>query len=56
MNKLSNNNSKVPKTDFIKSPETSSEFVRIAHKINSFKSQAQLVKIGDKFFKVKELG
>ncbi|WP_294250495.1 hypothetical protein [uncultured Chryseobacterium sp.] len=37
-------------------PETESAFVRVAHKISSSNSKSQIVKIGDKFFRVKELG
>ncbi len=38
------------------SPEVSSALVRIAHKISSNTSQAQLVKIGEKYYRIKELG
>ncbi|MBD8084090.1 hypothetical protein [Chryseobacterium caseinilyticum] len=37
-------------------PETESAFVRVAHKISSSNSKSQVVKIGNKFFRVKELG
>lgn len=36
--------------------KTSSELVRISHKISSTTSEPQLIKIGDKYYRVKELG
>lgn len=39
-----------------RSPEMSSELVRISHKISSTTSKPQLIKIGDKYFRVRELG
>ncbi|WP_428223967.1 hypothetical protein [Flavobacterium sp.] len=39
-----------------RSPEIGSGLVRIAHKISSASGQTQLIKIGEKYFKVRELG
>lgn len=36
--------------------EVSSGLVRIAHKISSTSNRSQAVKIGDKYFRVRELG
>lgn len=47
-----NNNKKSTGT----SPEVSSAVVRLAHRIHSTSSKTQYVKIGDIFYKVKELG
>ena len=46
----------ITKKEVYRNPEIGSGLVRIAHKISSVSSQAQLVKIGDKYFKVRELG
>ncbi len=40
----------------IKSPELRSALVRVAHKLSSNNSNTQVVKIGDKYFRIKELG
>lgn len=48
---------KVIKTKLsIRTPEVGSGLVRIAHKISTAKNERQIVKIGDRYFKVKELG
>lgn len=39
-----------------RSPEIGSGLVRIAHKISSVTGQTQLIKIGEKYFRVRELG
>ena len=39
-----------------RSAEISSGLVRIAHKISSTSGQTQLIKIGEKYFRVRELG
>ncbi|PWK01303.1 hypothetical protein BC749_102879 [Flavobacterium araucananum] len=39
-----------------RTPEIGSGLVRIAHKISSVSSQPQVVKIGEKYFRVRELG
>ncbi len=39
-----------------KTPEVRSALVRVAHSISSRNSTTQLVKIGDRYFRVKELG
>ena len=39
-----------------RNPEIGSSIVRIAHKISSTSSETQLVKIGDKYYRVRELG
>jgi hypothetical protein len=38
------------------SPEVGSALVRIAHKLSSKSSEGQVVKLGEKYFRVKELG
>lgn len=38
----------------LESPKDRSDFVKISHKISPVKEQ--IIKIGDKYFKVKELG
>lgn len=40
----------------VASPEVSSAVVRLAHRIHSNTSKLQYVKIGDNFYRVKELG
>jgi hypothetical protein len=37
-------------------PEIGSGLVRIAHKISATSGESQLVKIGEKYFRVRELG
>jgi len=39
-----------------KTPEVGSAVVRISHKLTSRSSVGQVVKIGDKYFRMKELG
>lgn len=39
-----------------RNPEESSELVRISHKISSTTSKPQLIKIGEKYYRVRELG
>lgn len=43
-------------TTKVNTPEIGSALVRIAHKISSVNSQSQVVKIGDRYFRVRELG
>ena len=47
---------KAAKKETYRDPEIGSGLVRIAHKISSVSSQIQLVKIGEKYFRVRELG
>jgi hypothetical protein len=46
---------KLPKNKF-RTPEFSSELVRLSDKVSSITSKTQIVKICGKYFKVKELG
>ena len=39
-----------------KSPELRSALVRVAHKLSSNNSSSQVVKIGEKYYRIKELG
>jgi hypothetical protein len=39
-----------------RSPEMGGGLVQISHKISSTSSKPQIIKIGDKYFRVKELG
>lgn len=39
-----------------RTPEIGSGLVRIAHKISSVSSEPQVIKIGEKYFRVRELG
>lgn len=39
-----------------RSQELSIELVKISHKISSTTSKPQLIKIGEKYFRVRELG
>jgi len=39
-----------------RAPEIGSGLVRIAHKISSISSEPQVVRIGDRYFRVRELG
>ena len=48
------NNNK--KTQNLRTQEFSAELVKISHKISSTTSKPQLIKIGEKYFRVKELG
>jgi len=43
-------------TSMINTPEMGSALVRIAHKLSSSKSEGQIVKLGDKYYRIKELG
>lgn len=47
---------KATKKEVYRNPEIGSGLVRIAHKISSVSSQTQLVKIGERYFRVRELG
>lgn len=47
---------KATKKEVYRAPEIGSGLVRIAHKISSVSSQTQLVKIGERYFRVRELG
>lgn len=44
------------KTETLRTPEFSREFVILSHKISSTTSKPQLIKVGEKYFRVKELG
>lgn len=48
--------SKAEKALSHRSPEIGSGLVRIAHKISSATGESQLIKIGEKYFRVRELG
>jgi len=56
MCKVINIKPKVVSKNITEAPEIRRAIVRIAHKIKSSKSQGQLVKINDHFFRIKELG
>ena len=56
MSKVKEITIKVTKQEVYRTPEIGSGLVRIAHKISSVSSQTQLVKIGEKYFRVRELG
>lgn len=56
MSKVKEITVKVAKKEVYRTPEIGSGLVRIAHKISSVSSQSQLVKIGEKYFRVRELG
>ena len=56
MNKGKQMTMKSAKKETYRDPEIGSGLVRIAHKISSVSSQIQLVKIGEKYFRVRELG
>jgi hypothetical protein len=47
---------KASKKEVYRNPEIGSGLVRIAHKISSVSTKVQLVKIGERYFKVRELG
>jgi hypothetical protein len=47
---------KITKKEVYRTPEIGSGLVQIAHKISSVSSQTQLVKIGERYFRVRELG
>jgi hypothetical protein len=56
MSKVKEITVKPTKKEVYRNPEIGSGLVRIAHKISSVSSQTQLVKIGEKYFRVRELG
>lgn len=56
MSKVKEITAKATKKEVYRNPEIGSGLVRIAHKIVSTSSQTQLVKIGERYFKVRELG
>lgn len=56
MNKAKEITTKAAKKEVYRDPEIGSGLVRIAHKIVSTSSQTQLVKIGERYFRVRELG
>ena len=56
MSKVKEITLKATKKEVYRNPEIGSGLVRIAHKIVSTSSQTQLVKIGERYFKVRELG
>jgi hypothetical protein len=43
-------------TEIHRTPEFSSELIKLSHKISSTTSKPQLIKIGEKYFRVRELG
>lgn len=47
---------KKTKVSNINSPEIGSGLVRVAHKIRSANSESQVIKIGTRYFRVRELG
>jgi len=51
-----NTKNKSRNQDRVNSPEVGSALVRIAHKLSSKSNEIQVVKIGEKYFRVKELG
>jgi len=56
MSKVKEITVKTTKKEVYRNPEIGSGLVRIAHKISSVSSQTQLVKIGERYFRVRELG
>lgn len=56
MSKVKEITVKATKKEVYRDPEIGSGLVRIAHKISSVSSQTQLVKIGERYFRVRELG
>ena len=56
MSKVKEITAKSTKKEVYRNPEIGSGLVRIAHKISSVSSQTQLVKIGERYFRVRELG
>lgn len=52
-NKIVNGSSR-RKDDRISNPEISSAIVRLSHKIS--RTNGQVVKIGDKYYRIKEIG
>lgn len=56
MSKAKQPKEKTSKPEVHRSAEISSGLVRIAHKISSTSGQTQLIKIGEKYFRVRELG
>ncbi len=56
MSKINEPKEKSTKLISFRSPEVGSGLVRIAHKISSTSGQTQLIKIGEKYFRVRELG
>lgn len=56
MSKVKEITVKATKKEVYRNPEIGSGLVRIAHKISSVSSQTQLVKIGERYFRVRELG
>lgn len=56
MDKLKVLKEKAPKHAAYRSAAISSGLVRIAHKISSTSGQTQMIKIGEKYFRVRELG
>ena len=56
MSKVKEVTVKATKKEVYRNPEIGSGLVRIAHKISSVSSQTQLVKIGERYFRVRELG
>lgn len=54
--KKTENRNKVEKASKVNTPEVRSAIVRIAHKLSANNSKGQVVKIGDKYYRIKELG
>jgi CRISPR/Cas system-associated endonuclease Cas1 len=50
------NNERTENLTKVSSPEVSSAMVRIAHKLSSNSTKGQVVKIADKYYRIKELG
>lgn len=44
------------KRQIVNSPEVGSALVKIAHKLSSKSTNKQVIKLGDKYYRVKELG
>ncbi|QFZ54273.1 hypothetical protein FEZ18_05460 [Oceanihabitans sp. IOP_32] len=47
---------KEEKASKVNTPEVRSAIVRIAHKLSANSSKGQVVKIGNKYYRIKELG
>lgn len=56
MYKINKTVEKPNKKEVYRNPEIGSGLVRIAHKISSVTSKTQVVKIGEKYYRVRELG
>lgn len=56
MSKIEQDREKAVSKPLHRTPEIGSGLVRIAHKISSVSSETQVIKIGEKYFRVRELG